>query len=67
MGFLDDAKAKLAEAVDSHGDTIAAGIDRAGDLIDEKTGGKYAEHIESGKDRAADALDSLDGKDDDIR
>jgi hypothetical protein len=67
MGFLDDAKAKLAEAVDSHGEKIAAGIDKAGDLVDEKTGGKYSEHIESGKDKAADALDSLDGKNDDIR
>ena len=30
MGFLDDAKAKLTDAVDSQGDKIADGLDKAG-------------------------------------
>lgn len=66
MSFIDKAKAKLTDAVDSHGDKIAAGIDKAGDFVDDKTGGKHSDKIESAKNKAADALDALDGKDDDI-
>jgi hypothetical protein len=40
MGFLDDAKDKLQDAVDSQGDKIAQRPDKAGDLVDDKTGGK---------------------------
>ena len=29
MGFLDDAKNKLRDAVDSQGDNIAKGLDKA--------------------------------------
>ncbi len=67
MGFLDKAKAKLADAVDSHGDKIADGLQKAGDAVDKKTGGKHTDKINSATDKAADALDKLDGEDDDIR
>ena len=67
MGFLDNAKAKLTDAVDSHGDKIADGLDKAGDFVDKKTGGKYSDKIDAGTDKAADALDALDGKNDDIK
>ncbi|WP_310528542.1 Rv0909 family putative TA system antitoxin, partial [Nocardioides sp.] len=33
----------------------------------DKTGGKFSDKIDAGTDKAADALDSLDGKNDDIR
>jgi hypothetical protein len=66
MGFLNDVKAKLTKAVDSQGDKIGDGLEKAGDLVDKKTGGKYAEKIDAGVDKAKDALDDLDGKDDDI-
>ena len=66
MGFLDKAKAGLTKAVDQHGDKIAQGIDKAGDMVNEKTGGKHADKIDQATGKARDALDSLDGKDDDI-
>jgi hypothetical protein len=66
MGFLDDAKEKLTEAVDKAGNKIGAGIDKASHLINEKTGGKHSEKIDTGAEKAKDALDDLDGKDDDI-
>lgn len=66
MGLLDDAKAKLSAAVDSHGDKIADAVDKAADVIDEKTGGKLGDKVDVGADKAKDALDSLDGKNDDI-
>jgi hypothetical protein len=67
MGFLDKAKDALTKAVDEHGDKIKQGADQAGKLIDDKTGGKHTDKIEQGKQKLEDALDKLDGKDDDIR
>ena len=52
MSFLDEAKAKLSTAVDDHGDKIADGIDKAGDVADEKTGGKYADKIDQATGKA---------------
>ena len=66
MGFLQDVKSKLTKAVDSQGDKIGQGLEKAGEMVDKKTGGKYGEKIESGVDKAKDALDDLDGKNDDI-
>ncbi|WP_299926243.1 antitoxin [uncultured Nocardioides sp.] len=66
MGFLDKAKAKLTDAVDQHGDKIAQGIDKAGDMVNEKTGGKHADKVDQARGKARDALDSLDGRNDDI-
>ena len=66
MGFLDTVKSKLTGAVDSQGEKIADGLDKAGDVIDEKTGGKYGDKIDAGVDKAKESLDDLDGKDDDI-
>jgi hypothetical protein len=67
MGFLDDAKAKLTDAVDQHGDKVADGIDKAAKLLDDRTGGKHADAIATGAEKARDALDRLDRKDDDLR
>ena len=66
MGFLDNAKDKLNQAVDKHGDKIAQGIDKAADLADQKTKGKYSDKIDNAAAKAKDGLDKLDGKDDDI-
>ena len=66
MGFLDDAKAKLTEAVDKHGDKIADGIDKAAEMVDDKTDGKHADKLATGAEKAKDALDKLDGRNDDI-
>jgi hypothetical protein len=66
MSFLDKAKAKLTDAVDQHGDKIAEGIDKAGAFANDRTGGKHADKIGKATGKARDALDSLDGKDDDI-
>jgi hypothetical protein len=66
MSFLDKAKEKLSKAVDDHGDKIAQGIDKAGAFANEKTGGKHADKIDQATGKARDALDSLDGKNDDM-
>ena len=67
MGFLDKLRGKATDAVDKHGEKIADGIDKAADMADRQTGGKHAARIDSGKEKAKDALDKLDSKDDDIK
>ena len=64
MGFLDKAKGLLTKAVDDHGDKIADGLDKAADVADQKTGGKHHGTIDGASDQARNALDKLDGKDD---
>ncbi len=66
MGMFDSLKKKVTDAVDGHGGQVSGGLDKAGDLIDEKTGGKHTGQIDGGIAKAKDALDGLDGKDDDI-
>ena len=67
MSFIDKAKDAVSDAVDKHGDKIADGIDKAAGLGDQKTGGKHHDKIEGATGKAKDALDKLDGKNDDIR
>jgi hypothetical protein len=38
-------------------DKAKAGLDKAGDMIDEKTDGKFADKIDMAKDKAGDMLD----------
>lgn len=40
-------------------DAVKEGIDKAGDMIDEKTGGEHAEHVDKGQDMAKDSVEDL--------
>jgi hypothetical protein len=64
---MDKLRSKATKAVDQHGDKIKSGLDKAGDAVDKKTGGKHHDKIDKAKQQTTDALDKLDGKDDDIR
>lgn len=66
MGTFDNLKGKVSDLVDGNSDKIADGLDKAGDFVDSKTGGKHADNIDTGKDKLLDALDGLDGKNDDF-
>jgi hypothetical protein len=52
MGIFDRAK----EALSGHNEQVEAVIDKAGDFIDEKTEGKYAEQVDQGQQMAKDKL-----------
>jgi hypothetical protein len=52
MGIFDKAK----DAVREHSEQIDAGIDNAGDLVDEKTEGKHVEQVVQGQGMAKDKL-----------
>ena len=52
MGIFDKAKDALSE----HSEQADAGIDKAGDFVDERTDNKYAEQVDKGQDFAADRV-----------
>ena len=59
MGFLDDAKKKLAKAVDQHGDKIEKGADQLGRTINEKTGHKHADKVAKCRVQLRKGMDSV--------
>ena len=66
MSMFDEIKDKAGDLVDEHGEQVGEGIDKAGDFVDERTGGQYADKVDQGQTSVKDALDNLDGQDDDI-
>lgn len=58
MGFSDWFKKAKDTAVDNK-DTVTEGIDKAADVADDKTGGKYSEQIDAGADKAKEVVDGL--------
>ncbi|GAA2541161.1 antitoxin [Mycolicibacterium diernhoferi] len=48
MGFLDKVKGLLAQNTDK----VDMAIEKAGDLVDKKTQGKYAEHVDKVQEAA---------------
>ena len=58
MGFLDKAKDLLSKNADKV-DTV---IDKAGDLVDKKTQGKYASTVDKVQDAAKKALADQSGQ-----
>jgi hypothetical protein len=48
MGFLDDAE----KLVDQHDEQVDDAIEKAGDLADKQTGGKYSEQVDRAQDVA---------------
>ena len=55
MGLFDKFKKstdKAKDLVESQGDKVADGVDKATDLVDDKTGGKYTDKLEKVDDMA---------------
>ena len=59
LGDLGKLKDKAEEIAEDHGDKIADGLEKAGDLIDEKTDGKHSEQIDTGVDKAQRLVERL--------
>lgn len=69
MGIFDKAKQFVSEHADDaerliaeNKDKIKDGIEKAGDFIDEKTGGKYADKVDQAQNAAGDFVDKADGQ-----
>ncbi|MFI1951213.1 antitoxin [Streptomyces xinghaiensis] len=56
---LKDLRDKAEDLAETHGETIAQGLEKAGDFIDEKTDGKYGEQIDTGVDKAQGLVERL--------
>ena len=53
MAFLDKIKSLLSK----NADKVDTAIDTAGDIVDQKTQGKYAQHVDKVQDAAKKAVD----------
>ena len=57
MGFLDKAKELLGQ----HEEKVEGAIDKVADVVDEKTGGKYADQIDKGAEAAKGLVGDKEG------
>jgi hypothetical protein len=53
MAFLDTIKNLLSK----NADKVDTAIDKAGDIVDQKTQGKYTQHVDKVQDAAKKAVD----------
>ncbi|MEH1123964.1 antitoxin [Micromonospora sp. CPCC 206061] len=61
MGIADSFREKADQAVDKVGaDRVKDGVEKAGDKVDDATGGKYAQHVDKGQNAASDYIDRTD-------
>ncbi|MGH9274293.1 MAG: antitoxin [Acidimicrobiales bacterium] len=56
MSILD----KLKGLLKGKGDQVDSAIDKAADVADDKTAGKYTEQIDTAAEKAKDVVDKLD-------
>jgi hypothetical protein len=52
MGIFDKAK----DAMGEHGEQVDAGIEKAGDFVDERTDSKYVDQVDQGQETAKEKL-----------
>ena len=56
-----DAAQKAGEMAKDRSDGIQTGIDKAGDLADKATGGRFTDQVDAVRDKAHGAVEQLDG------
>lgn len=59
MGIMD----KLKNMMGGHPDKAQQGVERAGDAIDQKTGGKHAGQVDQAQQKAQEYIDKQRGQD----
>jgi MT0933-like antitoxin protein len=57
MGLMDTIKGWFS----GNRDTAKGGIDKAGDVVDDKTGSTFVGQVDKGQDGARDAVDKIGG------
>jgi hypothetical protein len=55
MGIFDKAKDALGDNIER----VGAGIDKAADFVDDKTGNKYTEQIDQGAEFVRDKIEDI--------
>ncbi|TCC37948.1 antitoxin [Kribbella speibonae] len=61
--FQEQAKNWLRNVVKQNPDKIKAGVEKAGDLIDKQTGGKYAEKVDAVQQKVGGFVDKQNAED----
>lgn len=56
MSLLDKAKSLLS----GNKDTAKGAVDKGGDIVDEKTGGKYQDKVDTAQQKADEFIDKSD-------
>ncbi|ACV05953.1 Uncharacterised protein [Kytococcus sedentarius] len=69
MGIMDNVNADSAKDLagkgyDAQSEKVDGAIDAAGNKVDDATGGKHGDKIQSGGDKAGEYLDGLSGEQD---
>ena len=59
---MGDFLKKAKDLISGHKEQVGDGIGKAGDFIDEKTGGKYADKVDMAQEKAEGYVDGLDDK-----
>jgi MT0933-like antitoxin protein len=69
MGLMDTIKGwfggntdKVKDLAAEHGDKAKAGVDKATDVMDDKTKGKFGDHLDKVDDGVAKGIDEVGGK-----
>jgi len=52
MGLLD----KIKDLIGGNADKVKHGVDKAADMVDEKTGGKFADKVDMAQEKIGDVL-----------
>jgi len=60
MGLFDEIKDKAVELIQGNNDKVDDAVEKAGDLIDEKTGGQFSDKVDMAQDKAKEVADDLD-------
>jgi hypothetical protein len=56
---VDDLVDKAKDLISGNKDMSKDAVEKAGDMVDEKTEGKYSEHVDKGQEAAKDYIDKL--------
>lgn len=59
MGLLDKIKGMLGGNVDK----VKDGVDKVGDMVDEKTGGKFTDKIDMAEEKIGEVIEDQAGED----
>jgi hypothetical protein len=55
---------KVKEMLGGHAEKAKDAVDKAGDMVDDKTGGKYADKVDMAQDKAKDFIEGAKPKTD---
>jgi hypothetical protein len=60
-GLFGGNAGKVKDLAAEHGDKVVQGVDKATDMVDDKTKGKYSDQLQKVDEGAEKVVDKLDG------